>query len=445
MNLENSTDHASGLELPDTTSRSSQRVQASPTSGEYACVALILLAFFLLQLRLAFLLDHLHVFAQYNILFDSDPIHYKGVISGGWGAGGLVHSLLGLAINLPVRLVDIGLSLLGVSTPGAFRNAAPLLLPPLMAAIGGLFWWRSAVVMTLPRSVRILGLVFSQTAFSNTVFASVPESYPVSGMLLSVMLYMTVSALRQPYVLHERKTQLRWLALACVMGGVTVTNGLMCLFVWTILRLKTMPLRQLLREAVIGLCALLVFVVCAMSVSKAIFPALPRTAPVVQPASSTPAWRLYFEGSVAGRAAHYPFAVLTSVIAPPVKAMRNQLIRPAYRHQVQFSIQNSGNSLLRALAWVLLLAVSACVFLRGSRLAYATLGIVAFNGLMHSVFGLETFLYSQHWVAFITFAIVVAIRHVAPARSGTSILALLACASAIASALAWSTMLGHLA
>lgn len=445
MNVENSSDHVPGLELPGMPAPPSQRVQTGPTKGEYALVTLILLGFFLLQLRLSFFLDHLHVFAQYNVLFDSDPIHYKGVISGGWGAGGLVHSLLGLAINLPARLVDIVLSLLGVSAPGAFRNVAPLLLPPFMATIGGLFWWRSAVVMTLPHSVRILGLVFSQTAFSNMVFASVPESYPISGMLLSVMLYMTVSAIRQPHILHERKTQLRWLALACVMAGVTVTNGLMCLFVWTILRLKTIPFRQLLREAVMALCALLVFVVCAMSLSKAVFPALPRKAPVVQPASSTPAWRLYFEGSVAGRAAHYPFAVLTSVIAPPVEAVRNQLISPDYRHQVQFSIQNSGNSLLRALAWVLLLAASAYALVRGSRLGHAMLGVVVFNGLMHSAFGYETFLYSQHWVAFITFAIVMVLRHLAPAKVGTSILALLAGGSAIASAVAWSTMIGHLA
>lgn len=419
--------------------------RVGPTKAEYVLVTLILLGFCCLQLKLAMMLDEWGVFGQYNIIFDSDPNRYKGLISSGWGAGGFIHPAFGLAINPPLRIVDLCLSFLGIFPPGTFRHAAPLLLSPFMAVVGGIFWWQAAVVMNFPGRIRVLGLVFSQLAFSQTVFSSIPESFATSGMLLSLLLYMSVLAVQRPAVMHARATQLYWLLLACAMSGVTVTNGLMCIYVWLVLRLKTVPLRQLILEGIAGISLVAVFVFCTLSLSGVIYSkSPPRPAPSGQAAKPALNWHAYFDGSIAERAAHYPVAVLSSVIAPQVEVVANQLAKPGNRHQVQFSIQDSNDPLLRMLAWTGMLALAACAFTRASQFAKTVLAVLVFNGVLHSAFGSETFLYSQHWTAFVTFGIVLAVQRLATARFSAAVLTIVACATAIASGLAWSTMIENL-
>ena len=96
-------------------------------------------------------------------------------------------------------------------------------------------------------------------------------------------------------------------------------------------------------------------------------------------------------------------AVVTNSIAPTrVNVMPNTAPEPEARYDFQFTIEGTASPWPVMFGMALLASGTfGCLQAQGSYrfLAIAALTILVFNLAMHSAFGNEFFLYSQHWLA----------------------------------------------
>ena len=389
--------------------------------------ALLLLAF-CAQLALTLHLAALGAFEQYNLFFDADSNQYLAVIAHGWGVIRGPHPGFALLINLPLRALEYLTVQTGLAPPGAVGAAGALLLPALCGALGAWFWWRACVWAGIGAASRLAGLLLLQTSFSQIVFSALPESYPVSGMLYCILLWAAARAHSQPAMLDRIPVQAAWLALALAMTAVTVTNGFLCVAVWFALRAgrPNMRPRRAALEAVAG-ALIVAFSIYADRVVDSVVYSLPRPTlgATVTGIANMGLKSSYVPSSVTQRVAALPALALASVAAPPVALIRNELAeRNASRYRFGFSVNDSAASAPRlALAWLLALAALAAVArawpaLAGSALARAVGVVLLLNAALHAVWGTEVFLYSQHWLAFLVFAVVGALRGLGKAGAG---------------------------
>jgi hypothetical protein len=96
---------------------------------------------------------------------------------------------------------------------------------------------------------------------------------------------------------------------------------------------------------------------------------------------------------------------------------------------------------MRICGW-LMIATLAVLLIRQQGFSVTVRAIAAvliFNGVLHSFFGHEFFLYSQHWLAFITFALIAPFSGKESQRSNT-VLLIFVCSALVMSLNAWASM-----
>ena len=387
-----------------------------PRRAEKLLVGALLALAFCAQLALTRHLAALGAFDQYNLFFDADANQYLAVIAHGWGVIRGPHPGFALLVNLPLRALDYVALQAGLAPAGAIGSAAALLLPALCGALGAWFWWRACVWAGLGAGLRLAGLLLLQTSFSQIVFSALPESYPLSGMLYCILLWAAARAHSQPAMLERIPVQAGWLGLGMAMTAVTVTNGFMCVAAWWALRAGR-PRRAALEAAAATL--IVAFSIYAERVvDSAVYSlARPTLGATVAGIANMGLKSTYVPDSVAQRIVALPALAMASVAAPPVALIRNELAeRNASRYRFGFSVNASAASAPRlALAWLLTLAALAAAAaarpaLAASALARAVGAVLLLNAALHAVWGTEVFLYSQHWLAFLVFALSCALR-----------------------------------
>ena len=386
-----------------------------PTPAEWALVLGLLGLVFALQFAATWHLTALAAFDQYNLFFDADSNQYISAVAHGWSFNRAIHPGFALLFNVPARAIDLVASMAGLLQPGAVRAMLPLLVPATSGLVAGLFWWLACCQAGLSPLARTGGLLLMQGSFSQVLFASVPECYPVSGAFYGVLLWAAARAHRHPQRLEAWQVQGAWIVLAVVMTGVTVTNGAVCVAVWLALRLRAARWRRWLAEGLIG------SVVVGGSILG--IGALDRWAYSLEPVAAGSTLRKvsnhglasnFVPASVSLRALELPAHALASIVSPPALMIRNELAEQnANRYQFGFSFIESAVSLPRLMTgWALMLlgVVVALPRLASSALARACAALFAFNAALHAVWGSEVFLYSQHWLAFLVFAIAAALH-----------------------------------
>jgi hypothetical protein len=231
------------------------------------------------------------------------------------------------------------------------------------------------------------------------------------------------------------------------MTGITVTNGIVCTAVWLALRYGDVRWRRWLLEGLIGALAVVATISALRQIDRWVYTLPPVDMSATAARIGNPGLASTFvPGSVASRVAGLPAAALASLVAPPAQRIRNELAeKNDNRYKFGYSFIESSVTPPRAVAaWILFIIgmVAGIPRMRISPLGRGLAALFAFNLALHSVWGLEVFLYSQHWIAFLVFAIVAGLDRIDRFGGGVA----LALGLAVASNSAWqfSAMLANL-
>lgn len=435
-------DVASGIESEEIT------LCKNTSHAEKKLVFSFLFILLIIQISVSFHLNRIGVFDQYNVFFDADPNQYVSAISNGWGFGRHVHPAVALMLNVPVRALDYVAAHLGLINTNAIRNIAPLIISPLFNLVSGIFWWLAACRSGFSAPARIGGLLFSQFAFSQTVFSVLPESYAVSGALLSILLFLSVLAIQTPLSLDTNRARIHWLALACLMSGITITNGFLCILVWCSIRFKRGQFRRVIIECSVAVIILICAIITMTAADRLVYTIAPDGAKQehsqIEDIKSFA--QRYISGSIINRAVTMPASFIASVFPGNVETISNVLAKKQHRHPYELSLEAySKSSMLIIVGW-LMFGISLVYFfyIKSIPKIYQVIYVVLiFNGAIHSLFGREIFLYSQHWVSFLTFGAIFPISNKVSWRSNAFLLAIVFLALVLSFS-AWSGMLSIL-
>lgn len=356
-------------------------------------VALALVVYFCFCYAMAINWYHAGYFARNDLIFNTDPRTNLASLAHGWAAGrnASSHPLLEF-FAVPVWLIGEALSRwLPVVDKSQLREYVALGYPPLFGSVAvGLFHRLLQRLDLFGNGSRLVLLVFA-LSFSSLLFSIVPETYAISSALLVALLYYYL-------VCWQRGSGhlATWLFLGFALTGVTVTNVAIFFFVYLAF---SVDVRQ-----------------------KKVWPALVEAGALSGGVLITAVLMLKLAlgitGAPAGHEGGSEWVADYFSLSPYDLASRiTQLVGAFYNtFNAAFHLPKEGGISFRrnaghlfSLAFVTLCVAVAAYFIRRhfascwhSRFGGLLVAILAFNIVLHTVFGAEMFLYSQHWAAALT-------------------------------------------
>ena len=429
--------------------------KAPPDSAPRPCrlvavMALLAACSFALSFGLALRLDALDVFDQYNVLFNADPNNRLPAFTDGWGGHnvrGAVHPNLANFVNPPIRLCPKLGALMwpGPQDERAVRRWLGLLLAPCAGAAQVVALCLTLYYMGL-RTVGVLLVgAANVVSFSHVVFASTPEHFVLSGLAVTATFCLAAEALYR----SRRVRWVPWTAAGTLLFGITVTNVVPFALVLLVVQ-RGLGAGQ---RAILRTTAKVLFL--AVAVNSIWFGACYlgyREAHIARGAKTHLGYVKGGRRAVAA-AARFPHAVGSGFLAPMPRIAPNRLaIRRESKYRHTFSFEKSGKPVHAPLLWLTAVVLLACVVAlrwaaREARiLAAASLTVLAFNWLLHSFYGHEFFLYSQHWHVCVVLLLSGALRYKAGlGRAAKTVLVAYVAVMAVSNFHVISFMLGRLA
>ena len=167
------------------------------------------------------LYDRYHVLDQTNTLFDADPNKVLVNFSTSWGNDTYFrHPWLDLVFSVPVRASAKVLC-------GVFRcDAAPtrrnlgLLVTPLFGGLKNALLYLIFTCLGLTAARAWVLCALNLFAFSNLTIGSIPESFPVSSMMVVLFIALMISSIER-----GREWRMRhWIIAGAFATGITVAN-----------------------------------------------------------------------------------------------------------------------------------------------------------------------------------------------------------------------------
>jgi hypothetical protein len=349
--------------------------------------------------------ESLGVFGQYDVLFHSDPVlDMEALESWGFDSVGRrrFHAFAHPNHLLYLHpLIQAGTEILtwgNGNTPEGenVRRALIVLVGPAASAIKAicLLWVFVGLGLSLVQALplTLLGCV----SFSQIIFGSMPETFPVSGMLLAAASLLAVRSC------HRGSRRWQWILGVVLIAGVTITNAIAVALLFAGMRRfagKKFLVVMLDTMAVIGIGILLTFSISAG------FGSIAPAAEIEDDAERFIAkWSVDEPFYV--RAAGFPTALVNTVVAPrPTRVENPKARRDRSKYHFRFSLADSPSvfSVGRIIDGSLLLLFSVGMIgcWRGSAatryLGIGSAAIVGFNWILHTFWGVEYFLYTQHW------------------------------------------------
>lgn len=162
-------------------------------------------------------------FTLFNTLFNADPGLTLEAISSGGGGNHLSHPLLEYFFSIPIGVVAKLGSLIssGGLDEASTRVSLAMFVVPVAAGLQTFVALR--IMRTLGLSLRssLLLVVLGALSFSRLLLGSMPESYCLSALCISLgyMLFLRTRDRR------GLRVELSWIALGVLTAGVTVTNA----------------------------------------------------------------------------------------------------------------------------------------------------------------------------------------------------------------------------
>lgn len=336
---------------------------------------------------------HAGYFSRNDLIFNTDPRTNLASLAHGWTAGrnATSHPLLEF-FSIPAWMIGEVLSWV-FPAPGKaqLREYVALGFAPFSGSVAvGLFHRLLLRLGLFGDGARLVLLVFA-LSFSSLLFSIVPETYAISSALLIALLYY--------YVLCRQRASgqvAAWFLLGLALTGTTVTNVAIFFFVYLAFSVDVRQKKAW--TAVVEASALsagaLVTAVLMLKVALGIT------------GSSTG-----LEGGSSWVADYFSLSPhdLASRITQLVGAFYNTF--NASFHLIKeggISFRRNADHLFSLAFVTCTVAVAAYLIRRHftscwhSRFGGLLLAILVFNIVLHTVFGAEMFLYSQHWAAALT-------------------------------------------
>ena len=368
----------------------------APSRAAVLLAAALAVASFALEYHVARILDRHQAFDEINLLFDADANWFLTSFSEGWGQGhswagrGFVHPNVANVVNPPVRLAARVVGLLGDRGDRPhLRRQFSILVAPLASAVKTAFVFLTVLALGLSSWAAVMIAVLSAVSGSSLLFGSIPESYALTGAALSLLLYLAATFLRR----GNRFTLMPWVLVAAALFSITVTNLVPAvLTVALLLYRRTKQLwESLLAAARVGALAIAVSVVLLVAMTT-YYRAWSNFRPV------RPGQFEEVRLQPARTAVEFPRALGLTIVPSSPRVIEASLKE---RDRVLLTFRGSATE------WGGLLLVLTClgfsIFASAGAAAESRLftelllAVLAFNWVLHSFYGHEFFLYSQHW------------------------------------------------
>lgn len=379
----------------ETSARSSQRRRIL-----IAAVSLALVAF-VLDLTIALRLGSVGAVDQYDVLFNADTVaRIECMVENECGGrSSFSHPNLAVFLNPPVQTTAWILkhTVFFGRSEAEIRRAIALVICPLASALKApavfLLFLLLGLTVTQAGLLALLNIV----TFSQLVFGSIPEGFALSGLLLALAYLLAVHSMRSNY-----RRLWPWIVLGFLTTGITVTNLVIVVILFVTARMYT-------KMAGAKIILHTAFLVAAVVIPTAILPQLVKGTYHLREVSldggSDYTARWMQTDRAVERALETPVTwAHTFASPPPGTARNNRAIRERSKYPFRFTLSPPRVYACRdplSLSLLLLLVMGTLYYRYAPRIAQWTCGasltIVAFNWALHSIWGVDLFLYSQHW------------------------------------------------
>lgn len=390
------------------------------------------------------------VLHEWDVLFSADPTVYMTSFTTGqntyrWGGRSFVHPNISNVLYPVVSVTAATVHALHPTVPPmlAARRVGYLICPIASAVTVGVLFL-TLITLELGPGMAVLLAVLYVASFSGLIFGSIPESYCLSGLALS-LLFLAAAQVAQagPRAIAAPL----WVAIGAVLSSITITNIVPFALVATLARRRFTSLVGAVRWSAAVTAGALLLTVGGYVVGARIASHAPAFSPA---ATGQIEERHPFSPSAA--LVDFPLAVANTLAPPvPVKAPADPVLRQQMRFTLTYQAPRRGQPggwWRAALVLATLIASGVAAFWAPAPLRTVLAGawaVLAFNWLLHGFYGSELFLYSQHWAIplLITLAALAAVRGALRA-SACALLVLLTVFCVWNSAVVWHAVLGLL-
>jgi hypothetical protein len=336
-------------------------------------------------------------FDVFDILFDTDPNTNLPSLAHGRGRHAISHVFLEW-FTIPIRIIEmIYSSLFVVADRLEFREIIALSISPIFSALTIVCFYRILIILNIKKlDANIFTLVFA-VSFSNIIFAIIPETYAISCFFISYLIY---------YFLENEKQKvsgnvLVWLSLAILLSGITITNICIFYLIFFVHLLKNEQLswfNAAKKASFYSLIAVLT-VIAIYKISHFVLD-----------------YKLGYEASFEwiatfitssfwqskSNSVNFFSASMNSLIGILPKLTDNNFCIEFTCNAVSFTRDRTDFLLIGfvAIFWAAV-AFRTKKFVsekRWQNLYLICSLIIAFNFVLHTLFGREMFLYTQHWI-----------------------------------------------
>jgi hypothetical protein len=304
------------------------------------------------------------------------------------------------------------------TTSHAVRAGLALSVAPLAAAVRNSFLFLTFDLVGLDLGAALLATLLATVSASGLLFGAIPESFGLSGAGFAILLHLVA---RSATGARPASTT-AWVVVGTLLTSITIVNvaPFALAAATAFFARERRAVRALVRATLLGLAALAATALLFLALTPLEGASLSRAASPVEQSREIELPRS------AARAVRFPVALLDT-LAPPLPNTLSSSGGGAAGHDprvVRFTFRDDLDSIAaddrrvaaterppaqpwRRAAVAALLAAAllfALVRLRAAPpklriVAAAALAILVFNALLHTCFGLESFLYSQHWHA----------------------------------------------
>lgn len=338
---------------------------------------------------------------QYDVFFDADTIAGMEcmVKNQCGGRSSFSHPNLALFLNPPLQASAWALKQVGIldRDEAALRRALALLVCPFASTLKVLAVFGVLLLLGLASGQAFLLSLLCIVSFSQIIFGSIPESFALSGLLLAAAHLFAIYEMRS-----ERQRFWPWVVLGVLTAGIAVTNLVVVVILFVVARLYlNVRTRLVVSHAVL----LSVLIVLPTVLLPSLFRNTYHLIEVDTRGGITYTKRWMKTEYAADRALETPATWAHTFAAPkPYIGTNSRAIREQSKYPYRFTLSpakvfSSYDPL--TLLILLLLVAGAISHIKAPRMAKwmagASLCVVAFNWVLHSIWGVELFLYSQHW------------------------------------------------
>ena len=376
-----------------------------------------------------------------DTLFNSDPKSMLDVFGQGERSKSIlfpqlrnsIHPYLWLYFGPAIRLAAKAATVLGLSDLNEIQLRAYLgtYVSPIVAAIQLVAFGALMASLGLrPRHVLLMTAI-SATAFTNLIFSSIPEHFAITNLAITWFLLLSVHAFRtaRPGVTPG------WIALGLFGAGVTITNAIVLgiIHALTAIQIRTQGIVMALSKSlVLGVSVAFFVLASAYGLGLAIDGPLPkgsvrdnyvpRYVRVGDALWTAPLRALGALGNaIAPNGSDIRPISPTPVPSPFDPALTAPFDEPPYPTFTLEAAEGDvpGIGILGVLAIVGMACGAASLIAQGGigrKTAFIAIVLIAYNMVLHAIWGDEFFVYSQHWIT--PFLVLLAGLLVAPPKIG---------------------------